>query len=102
MAYLICYDISKDSLRTRLGKEIIKYGLDRINKSVYLGPTSKSSLTKLEAWIAQEMAAKGDPDDSCIVIAVDKEQVQRMRIYGSRNFDPEELSGGKSTLILWK
>ncbi|MEL7117798.1 MAG: CRISPR-associated endonuclease Cas2 [Bacteroidota bacterium] len=100
MPYLICYDISKDSLRARLGKEILKYGLDRINKSVYLGSANKSSLTKLENWIAQEIASKGDPQDSCIIIAVDKEQVQRMRIYGIRNFDPEELSGEKSTLIL--
>ena len=37
MAYLICYDISSNSLRAKMGRKIIEFGLDRINKSLYLG-----------------------------------------------------------------
>ena len=100
MPHLICYDISGNSLRARIGKKIITFGLDRINKSVYLGTISKSSLTQLEQWIAQQMTAKGDPEDSCIVISVNAEQVHSMRIFGKNELDKEELSGQKSTLIL--
>lgn len=83
-----------------MGKKIIGFGLDRINKSVYLGTIAKSSLTQLEQWIAQQMNAKGDPEDSCIIISVNAEQVQGMRVYGKNELDKEELSGQKSTLIL--
>ena len=37
MPHLISYDITGDSLRTKMGRKILEFGLDRINKSVYLG-----------------------------------------------------------------
>jgi CRISPR-associated protein Cas2 len=101
MPHLICYDISGNSLRMRLGKKIIAFGLDRINKSVYLGTISKSSLTQLESWIAAEISIKGNRlTDSCIVIRVSAEQIHDMRIYGFNDLDKKVLSGEKSTLIL--
>lgn len=100
MPHLICYDITKNNLRTRMGKKIITYGLDRINKSVYLGTIQKSSLTQLAQWLQQEMQQKGEPTDSCIIIAVSAEQVQRMQIFGLNDLDRDELSGEKTTLIL--
>ncbi|WP_367389015.1 CRISPR-associated endonuclease Cas2 [Lewinella sp. LCG006] len=100
MAHLICYDITKNPLRTRMGKKIIEFGLDRINKSVYLGTISKSSLTQLESWLSQEILTKGDPTDSCIIVRISAEQVQQMRILGLNELDLDELSGDKSTLIL--
>lgn len=32
--YLICFDISDDGIRNRIGKELLKYG-DRVQKSVF-------------------------------------------------------------------
>lgn len=95
--HLICYDIKKNNLRTRLGNKILEYGLDRINLSVYLGAINERSLTTLENWIQQELAAKGDPDDSVIVLPHD---VQHLRVYGRNDLDRAELTGIKSTLIL--
>lgn len=100
MAHLICYDITKNSLRTRMGKKIIEFGLDRINKSVYLGTISKSSLTQLGNWLAQEISTKGDPSDSCIIVRISAEQVQQMQILGLNELDLDELTGSKTTLIL--
>lgn len=100
MATLICYDISSNSLRARMGKKIIAGGLDRINKSVYLGTVNESSLTILETWLAQELKLKGKPQDSVIILPLTAQQVQEMRIYGSNDLDTDELSGNKSTLIL--
>ena len=100
MPHLICYDISNNSLRTKLGRKIIESGLDRINKSVYLGSISESSLTTLEQWLANLLQQKGAPQDSLIVIPVGADQIQRMRIYGHNELDKDELSGDKSTLIL--
>jgi CRISPR-associated endonuclease Cas2 len=100
MAHLICYDISHDGLRTKLGRKILEYGLDRINKSVYLGTISESSLTSLETELATLLQAKSDPDDSLIIIAVGAAQIQSMRVYGRNDLDREELVGEKGTLIL--
>ena len=100
MPHLICYDISKDSLRTKMGRKILEFGLDRINKSVYLGTITDSSLTQLETELAAMVRDQGEQDDSLILIPVTASQVQDMRIYGLNDLDKEELSGEKSTLIL--
>ena len=100
MSHLICYDISKNSLRATCGKKIIESGLDRINKSVYLGTISDSSLTKLETELAQLIKQKGSPKDSLIILPVNTSSVQQMRIYGRNDLDKTELTGEKDTLII--
>jgi CRISPR-associated protein Cas2 len=100
MAHLICYDISANSLRAKIGRKIIESGLDRINKSVYLGSISDSSLKILETLLAQLMQHKAEPQDSLIIISVTAQQIQDMRVYGHNDLDKDELTGDKSTLIL--
>ena len=100
MPQLICYDISKNSLRAKVAKLILTVGLDRINKSVYLGAIKDSSLKILEQQLANLIQTKGDPQDSIIIIRVGKEDVRDMRIFGQNQLDTEELIGEKSTLIL--
>lgn len=100
MPYLICYDITKNSLRTKMAKKIIEHGLDRINKSVYLGSIPATSLQQLEALLIQALAASSDPDDSLLIIPVHAAQVQEMKIHGKQFLDPDELSGEKTTIIL--
>lgn len=99
MPTLICYDIATNALRTKLGKKITEAGLDRINKSVYLGTITESSLTSLEKDLAQLIHSKGDPDDSLIVLPLTAHEVQMMHIYGHSTFDKDELDGSASTII---
>ena len=99
MPHLICYDITATPLRTKLGKKITEAGLDRINKSVYLGTITESSLTSLENELANLIQQHAGPGDSLIIIAVTTLQVDQMRIYGSIEPDKDELSGEKSTLL---
>ena len=98
--YLICYDIAKNPLRTKMAKVIIDAGLDRINKSVYLGSIADRSLTLLENQLVQLMQHKADPTDSLIFLPLTKVEVRNMRIYGHNGLDPDELTGDKSTLII--
>ena len=100
MTQLICYDISNNNLRTQIGKKIIKYGLDRINKSVYLGSITENALQELETLLCQLILQKGEPNDSLIIIPVTPSQIQNMRIYGHNDLDKDELAGDKTTLIL--
>ena len=100
MIQLICYDISKNNLRTKMSKRIIEAGLDWINKSVYLGAITESSLKSLENDLSGLMLDKGDPQDSLIFIPATNQQIQQMRVYGENGLDKDELTGQKSTLIL--
>jgi len=101
MPHLICYDISGNSLRTKMGQKIIDSGLDRINKSVYLGTISESSLTTLENLLKKLFSQKSDPQDSLIILPLTVQQVQGIRVYGNNDLvDKDELSGMKSTLLI--
>jgi CRISPR-associated endonuclease Cas2 len=100
MPYLICYDISSDSLRTRIAKKIITTGLDRVNKSVYMGQLTDNALQQLEKNLDDLIRKKGEPEDSLIVLPVLPHQIQAMRIYGDNGLDKKELSGEKSTHII--
>ena len=100
MPHLICYDITGNTLRNKLAKTIIASGLDRINKSVYLGTISDSSLTLLENNLNQAIAKKGEPQDSLIIIPVLPHQINSMRVFGNNDLDKEELTGTKHTLII--
>ena len=100
MPHLICYDITNNTLRAKLGRTILDYGLDRINKSVYLGSISETALKELETKLSNWISAKGKPPDSLIVIAVHAQQIQDMRVYGYNDLDRDELTGNKPTLIL--
>ena len=100
MPHLICYDITSDTLRAKMGRKILEFGLDRINKSVYLGSITESSLTQLEALLSGLLQQKGEPHDSLIIIPVTAQQVQEMRVYGENGLDKDELTGDKSTLIV--
>lgn len=100
MPILICYDITKNTLRARLGKKIIEAGLDRINKSVYLGAVPDAALQELERQLARLLQDKGEPHDSLIILPVTAQQVYNMRIYGLNELDKEELTGDKSTLLI--
>lgn len=100
MATLICYDITNDTLRTKIGNKIIESGLDRINKSVYLGSIGESALNALTTWLNNEMQQRSGNDDSIIVLPVSASQVHEMLIIGTTNLDKDELTGDKTTLII--
>ena len=100
MPHLICYDITNNSLRTKISNKLIEYGLDRINLSVYLGTINKSSLTALESFILEQIILKGEPNDSLLIIPIAAHQVNAIRIYGKNDLDKDEITGSKTTLIL--
>jgi CRISPR-associated protein Cas2 len=100
MPLLICYDITSNSLRAKLARKIIEHGLDRVNKSVYLGTLSDSSLTALETQLADWIKQQGEPQDSLIILPVTAQQIHNMRVYGLNDLDRADLSGEKSTLLL--
>ena len=100
MPHLICYDITANTLRAKLARKIIEHGLDRVNKSVYLGTLSEGSLKQLEQQLADWLTQQGEPQDSLLILPVTAQQIHLMRVYGQNDLDRADLSGEKSTLIL--
>ena len=101
MNYLVSYDISKDSLRTRIGDRLIADGLDRIQKSVYLGVINEEVKTELVKWLKNELTFKGNSKtDSILFIPLTARQVKASVVIGQNNYDLEFLSGEKNSLLL--
>lgn len=87
-------------MKSAAGKKILEYGLDRINKSVYLGTLGESSLKALETQLADMIKTKGDPQDSLIILPVTAAHIHQMRVLGCNDLDKSELTGDKNTLLL--
>jgi CRISPR-associated endonuclease Cas2 len=101
MNYLVSYDISKDSLRTRVGDRLIADGLDRIQKSVYLGVVSEEVKVELIKWLKNEILMKGDiKTDTVIMIPLLARNVKEAVVLGKNNYDLDFLSGEKNSLYL--
>jgi CRISPR-associated protein Cas2 len=81
----IVYDIVDDKQRTRVAKECKKYGLERVQKSVFLG--------RLESNRFDEIAEKcreliDEETDSVYVFPFCQEDFRRIRVLG-QGFDPK-------------
>jgi len=99
--YLVSYDITKDSLRTRVGDRLIADGLDRIQKSVYLGVMSEEVKVELVTWIFLEIQKKGDLNkDTLIIFHLTQHQVQNTLVIGKNNYDLNFLSGQDNSIYL--
>lgn len=99
MNYLISYDISKNSLRTRIGNKIIAEGLNRVQYSVYMGVMSEEVKISLLQWLQQEISQKGDPtQDTILILSLTAHQVQNIAVIGKNKYDLDFLSGENNSL----
>jgi len=84
MNYLITYDISADTLRTKLATLLLQNACDRLQKSVFLAPSFKKS-----EWIAFQQALntllheKLSEKDSIHLIPIQKKQLQEVVTFGN-------------------
>lgn len=98
--WLACYDIAGDRLRERLAQRLIAAGFDRVQYSVFIGPVKPVELTRLRAWIQQELDPKKGPEDSVILLRLPPSELEKMETFGAKNLDISELLGRKNTLFL--
>ncbi len=81
---------------------MIADGLDRIQKSVYLGVMNDDIKKELVKWLKNELALKGNPKtDTIIFLPMTARQVQEATIIGNNNnYDLILLSGENNSLLL--
>lgn len=51
--YLISYDVEDNKIRTYLYKELAKYGLSSVQKSVFWGYLTRAELTAIQRYLNQ-------------------------------------------------
>jgi len=55
MPYLISYDISHNYQRQKIAEKLIESGLDRIQRSVYMGSVDSERMKVLVDWLQERM-----------------------------------------------
>lgn len=85
MNYLITYDISADTLRTKLATLLLQNACDRLQKSVFLAPSFKKS-----EWIAFQHALnallheKLSEEDSVHLIPIQRQELKETITFGNK------------------
>ena len=94
MIYWVIYDISEDKIRSRIASKCKNYGLDRVQKSAFIGNLSRNKAEMLAIEIREFITESKD----CIFIMPScKECFTSKEIVGS--FDEEKVKQ-KEFLIL--
>lgn len=96
--HLIFYDISTDSIRTKIAKRLIVEGYERIQLSVFVGtphPNQNKLLWKnLRTWL------KVEPTAQFCVIRVASLNFRNMTLIGKNKLDLAFLLGEKNSIFI--
>ena len=94
MIYWVIYDISNDKIRSRVASKCKNYGLDRIQKSAFIGNLTRNKAEMLAIEIRESVH---EPSDCVFIMPSCKECFTSKEIVG--NFDEEKVKQ-KEFLIL--
>lgn len=99
MIYLVCYDISENKLRTKVSDLLVTEGYERIQYSIFAGPTHPVLNTALWKRLEQLLERSGSAEYKLYVIPVPDQRFLGMDIIGDMGLDLEYVAGKKSTVI---
>ena len=102
MIYLVCYDLENNRLRAALAAKLQDWGLERIQKSVFVGTLTEAHQARLTEWLEQAARKNRDRDETFSVLMVNLApgQVERSKHYGHSGPDWPYILGQVHTLIL--
>lgn len=96
MIYLLLYDISTNSIRTKIAKMLIAEGFERLQFSVY---TSLEDPFKNKVlWVNLQQLMAKEPTAKLYVINLTKNNLKNMKIIGNFEQDLDYLTGNKRSL----
>jgi len=100
MIWLVSYDISNNKYRKRLSDKLIYFGLERLQKSVFIGDISylnKSKLYKYFVILQKEML---EQDDKIFCTSLSKNELKKSNFIGGISADEiESIAGRKKVQI---
>jgi CRISPR-associated endonuclease Cas2 len=96
--HLIFYDISSDTIRTKIAKKLVAEGYERIQLSVFVGnPHPKQNIPfwqNLNTWL------KTEPTAQFCVIRVASLNFKNMTMIGKNKLDLAFLLGEKNSIFI--
>lgn len=99
--HLISYDIQNDGLRLKLSKALIRYGLHRVQYSVFMGDIRDRALHKIKMVLNQLSKDKNwSVDDSVMILPLHQYSEDHISFVGKPPSRWDEISGEIHTLIL--
>ncbi len=96
--FIVTYDISNNRLRTHLMKYLLSKGLNRVQRSVYLGKSSGKIFQEMQRTF-QEISDALDKNDSIMVVPINQDISERMKFIG-KNVDIDISERKRHTLFV--
>lgn len=97
MLHLIFYDITSDSLRTKIAKRFIAEGYERLQYSVYLALANPAGNQRL--WHELLLLLKEEETAKLYIIPILKKNFKKIKTIGIFDVDLDYLTGEKRSLI---
>lgn len=99
--HLVSYDISDNRLRLKLAKLLLRYGLHRMQYSVFMGEMKDAALGRLHAQISTYPQAKNwTPEDSILILPLHQYSEDNLQFVGKTPGRWDEITGELHTLVL--
>lgn len=95
--YLLFYDITENSIRTRVAKLLEKEGFERLQFSVFIGTTNPKHF---DIWKNLAQFIKSTPHNKIYYLRISKENFYNIKTIGNFDQDLKFLAGDRSSLIL--
>ncbi len=99
MIIIVLYDISNDKIRLKLSKYLLRIGLYRIQKSVFIGEIQAPKRKHLEQHITRLLAEEEESENSIVVVPVSEGNINALWRFG-REMNMDLYLDRIQTLIL--
>lgn len=99
--HLISYDIQHDGLRTKIANSLLRYGLHRVQYSVFIGDLKDSTFTRLQKELEKfSKHANWTNEDSTMVLPLHQYSEDHLIFIGKAPERWLEIKGELHTLVL--
>jgi CRISPR-associated endonuclease Cas2 len=99
--YLISYDIESDRLRLRISRLLLRWGLHRVQYSVFMGTIGRDALSKLRKELdACSRSPQWAASDSVLIVPIHRSHVRNIQAIGQWPNRWEEIAGEVNTLMI--
>ncbi len=97
MLIWVIYDISSDKDRTKIAKRCQEFGLQRIQKSVFLGDLPPQRADEI-AEFSRELI--NEKTDAVFILPCCEADFEKRIVVGKKDFDEEMVQDTKKTMML--
>lgn len=98
MLHLVIYDISSNSIRTKVAKLLIREGFERLQLSVYLGIDNPNDLPQI--WAQLQMLLKKEIEAKFYIFPIPKSSLSNIKSIGELGLDIDYLLGNKNSFLI--